>query len=450
MDLTRSDFPPDFIFAAATSSYQIEGHGYGGAGSTHWDTFAATPGNVVRSEHGARACDHYHLWQEDLDLMQSMGLDAYRFSTSWARVLPDGRGTPNPEGLDFYDRLVDGLLERDLKPMATLYHWELPSALADRGGWANPDISHWLADFANVIMRRIGDRVFSAAPINEPWCVAWLSHFLGLQAPGLRDIRATAHAMHHVLTAHGRTVQAMRALNVPNIGAVCNFEHVHPADASAASQHAATTYEAIYNRFFVSGLFKGHYPPEVLEGLEPHMPKGWEGDFGLIGQPLDWFGVNYYTCKRIAADSGPWPSLKEVEGPLPKTQMGWEIEPEGLYTILTWLQQNYTDALPVYITENGMAHPDEVGAPDSARTAYLQSHLNAARQSIADGVPLAGYTFWSLLDNYEWALGYEKRFGLVHVDFETLKRTPKASYHAISKMLSRQGENHDGTPNGGF
>ncbi len=437
MDFARSDFPDGFLFAAATSSYQIEGHGYGGAGSTHWDTFAATPGNVVRAEHGQVACDHYHRWEEDLDLMQALGLDAYRFSTSWARVLPEGRGTVNTDGLDYYDRLVDGMLARNLKPMATLYHWELPSALADRGGWANPDIAHWLADFATVIMQRIGDRLYSVAPINEPWCVAWLSHFLGLQAPGLRDIRAAAHAMHHVLTAHGRSVQAMRALGLGNIGAVCNFEDVLPADDSDTAQRAAKRYEAIYNRFFVGGLFRGVYPEEVIEGLEPYMPKGWQDDFGLIREPIDWFGINYYTCKRISADSGPWPSVKEVEGPLPKTQMDWEIKPDGLENILKWLQANYTGALPVYITENGMANADRIGVADTGRISYLEAHLKAARRAMDAGVPLAGYTFWSLLDNYEWSLGYEKRFGLVHVDFETLARTPKASYHALREALAR-------------
>ncbi|WP_300034494.1 GH1 family beta-glucosidase [uncultured Roseobacter sp.] len=437
MQFSRSDFPSGFQFAAATSSYQIEGHAFGGAGRTHWDTFAATPGNVVRAEHGQTACDHYHRWEEDLDLMQAMGLDAYRFSTSWARVMPEGRGTVNPEGLDFYDRLVDGMLARDLKPMATLYHWELPAALADLGGWRNPDISHWLADFATVVMERIGDRVFSVAPINEPWCVAWLSHFLGLQAPGMRDISAAAHAMHHVLTAHGRSVQAMRALDVKNIGAVCNFEHVMPLDDTAEARRAADVYEATYNRFFVGGLFKGEYPAEVMEGIESYMPKGWQDNFDLISQPLDWFGVNYYTCKRIAPDSGAWPSLKEVPGPLPKTQMGWEIEPDGLEYILTWLHQNYTGDLPVYITENGMANADTPDREDTERMAYLDSHLAAALRAIDKGVPLAGYTFWSLMDNYEWSLGYEKRFGMVHVDFDTLERTPKASYHAVAEALRR-------------
>ncbi len=437
MDFARSDFPDGFHFAAATSSYQIEGHGFGGAGLTHWDTFAATPGNVVRAEHGQVACDHYHRWEEDLDLMAALGLDAYRFSASWSRVLPEGLGTVNPEGLDFYDRLVDGMLARGLKPMLTLYHWEMPSALAMRGGWTNPDVAHWLADYATVLMKRIGDRVFSTAPINEPWCVAWLSHFIGHHAPGLRDIRAAAHAMHHVLTAHGRTVEALRALGIQNVGAVCNFEYVLPAHNTPEANAAAERYRAIYNEFFVGGLFKGAYPDAVLEGLAQHLPKGWQDDFALIGQPLDWFGINYYTCKRIDADSVPWPAVREVEGPLPKTQMGWEIKPDGLETILIWLQRNYTGDLPIYVTENGMANADQVGIADEARIAYLEGHLAATRRAIEAGVPLDGYTFWSFLDNYEWALGYEKRFGLVHVDFDTLKRTPKASYDALRQGLAR-------------
>lgn len=437
MDFNRSDFPQGFQFAAATSSYQIEGHSYGGAGKTHWDTFAATPGNVVRAENGDIACDHYHRMDEDLDLLQALGVDAYRFSTSWARVLPEGRGTPNEQGLDFYDRLVDGLLARGLNPMVTLYHWELPVALADLGGWRNPDIANWFADFTTLIMQRIGDRVFSVAPINEPWCVTWLSHFMGHHAPGLRDIRATAHAMHHVLTAHGRAIQAMRALGVKNLGAVCNFEYVHPVDDSPAAATAARLYDGHYNRFFLGGLFKGAYPEDVMEGLAPHMPKGWEHDFDLIGQPLDWCGLNYYTCKRIAPADGPWPANQEVPGPLPKTQMGWEIYPQGLHHFLTWVHENYTQGLPLYVTENGMSNPDQVDVPDQSRIDYLNTHVAAAQQAITEGVPLAGYTFWSLMDNYEWSLGYEKRFGLIHVDFETLKRTPKASYHALAAALRR-------------
>jgi len=391
----------------------------------------------VRAENGDRACDHYHRLDADLDLIAALGLDAYRFSTSWARVLPEGRGTPNPEGLDFYDRLVDGLLARGINPLATLYHWELPVALADLGGWRNPDISNWFADFTEVIMGRIGDRVYATAPINEPWCVGWLSHFMGHHAPGLRDIRATAHAMHHVLTSHGRAIQVMRGLGMKNLGAVCNFEYAHAASDSVEDQRATQTYDAIYNRFFLGGLFKGAYPDEVMAGLEPHMPKGWAQDFDLIGQPLDWLGVNYYTCKRIAAAPGPWPALEEVEGPLPKTQMEWEIYPDGLYQILTWIHRNYTDGLPIWVTESGMANPDSPDLPDTARITYLDAHVAAAKRAMDEGVPLKGYTFWSLMDNYEWSLGYEKRFGLVHVDFDTLKRTPKASYHALATALHR-------------
>ena len=436
MKLKRSDFPNEFLFAAATSSYQIEGHSFGGAGKTHWDTFAQTPGNVIRAEHGDIACDHYHRFEEDLDLAAELGLDAYRFSTSWARVLPEGRGKPNQQGLDFYDRLTDAMLERGLKPMATLYHWELPVALADLGGWRNPDIANWFADFTTVIMDRIGDRMHSVAPINEPWCVGWLSHFMGYHAPGLRDIRAAAHAMHHVMTGHGAAIQAMRALGMKNLGAVCNFEYAHPADDTPEAQEAAQLYDGIYNRFFLGGLFKGQYPVDVMQGLEPHMPKGFENDFDLIGQPLDWLGLNYYTCKRVAAGSGPWPSYAEVEGPLPKTHMGWEIYPDGLHHFLTWVHKNYSGELPLLVTESGMSNADEPGRKDQERIDYLNSHLAAAKRAIDDGVPLQGYTFWSLLDNYEWTLGYEKRFGLVHVDFDTLERTPKHSYELLKSALA--------------
>ncbi len=439
MALTRADFPDGFLFGAATAAYQIEGHGFGHAGPTHWDSFAATPGNVVRAEDGAVACDHYHRWEADLDLLKDANLDAYRFSTSWARVLPEGRGVPNEAGLDFYDRLVDGMLARGLKPFQTLYHWELPSALADLGGWSNPDIAHWFADYAEVITRRIGDRVASIATINEPWCVAWLSHFLGGHAPGQRDIRAAARAMHHVLLAHGTAMERLRGMGQANLGIVLNFEHVEPATDSPADAVTAATQDAIFNRWFLEGLTKGTYPAEVLSGLGPHMPKDWHKDMSVIAQPLDWLGVNYYTRRHVAFAEGAWPNAASVDGPLPKTQMGWEIYPEGLHGFLLRIARQ-VGHLPLYVTENGMANADEVlngTVNDDIRTDFLFAHLDATRRAIDEGANVKGFFYWSLLDNYEWALGYEKRFGLVHVDFETLQRTPKASYHALARATAR-------------
>ena len=303
--------------------------------------------------------------------------------------------------------------------------------MADLGGWRNRDIASWFADYAEVVLRRIGDRVWSVAPINEPWCVAWLSHFLGHHAPGLRDIRAAARAMHHVGLAHGRAVAALRALGQPNIGAVCNFEYSAPADDSAAAVAAAELYDGIYNRWFLGAMFRGEYPADVLAGLAPHLPAGWQDDMAAIAAPVDWLGLNYYTRKRIAPAPGPWPGLAEVPGPLPKTDMGWEIHPEGLGHFLRFAH-GYAGGLPLYVTENGMASAAE---PDDDRIGYIAAHLAEVRAAIAAGVPVRGYFVWSLLDNYEWAEGYDKRFGLVHVDFETLRRRPKASYHALAQAL---------------
>ena len=437
----RSQFPDDFLFGVATSAYQIEGHKFGGAGSTHWDTFAATPGNVVRAEHGQLACNHYHNYEADFDLIAAAGFDTYRFSTSWARVIPDGFGAVNQDGLDYYDRLTDAMLERGLKPAATLYHWELPSALDDLGGWRNPDIAKWFGDYTEVIMNRIGDRMFSVATINEPWCVGWLSHFLGAHAPGLRDIRATARAMHHILCAHGTAVNRMRDMGLKNLGAVCNFEFSNPTDETPENVAAAARYDAIYNRFFMGGIFHKKYPDLVLEGLEQHLPKGWQDDFGVIGTPVDWCGINYYTRSNIRAAEGAWPNLDTAEGSLDKTQMGWEIYPEGLYEFIMRMHNEYTKDIPIYVTENGMSNADVVVSGevnDTARIAYLDSHFDAAKRAIAAGAPLAGYYVWSLMDNYEWALGYEKRFGLVHVNFETQVRTPKNSMKYLSEALCQK------------
>lgn len=440
MTLSRFDFPEGFLFGAATAAYQIEGSSFGGCGPCHWDTFSATPGNVKRGLGGEVACDHFHHWEADLDLLKAANLDAYRFSTSWARVMPDGVHV-SPEGLDFYDRLVDGMLARGLKPFQTLYHWELPSALADQGGWMNRDTSARFADYAQVVTHRLGDRVESIATINEPWCVAWLSHFLGAHAPGLRDIRAAARAMHHILLAHGLAVERLRALGQPNLGIVLNFDHATPASDSPADQQAAARQDGIINRWFIEAITAQRYPEIVLEGLAPHLPAQWGADMALIGQKLDWLGVNYYTRHLIAHDpQAPWPHLRDVPGPLPKTQMGWEIYPEGLRGFLVRMARDHVGDLPIYVTENGMALADDGAggvADDPARTAFLFDHLAAVRQAMAEGAQVKGFFYWSLLDNFEWAEGYEKRFGLVHVDYETLARTPKSSYHALARALAR-------------
>lgn len=438
--LSRFDFPQGFLFGAATAAYQIEGSRFGGCGPCHWDSFAATPGNVVRAEDGSRACDHYHRWGEDLDLLRAANMDAYRFSTSWPRVMPDGV-TVNPEGIAFYDRLVDGMLERGLKPFQTLYHWEMPSALADKGGWANRDTCYRFADFAEKITGVLGDRVVSIATINEPWCVAWLSHFIGAHAPGLRDIRAAARAMHHILLGHGLAVERLRGMGQDNLGIVLNFDYCAPASDGAGDKRASAVQDAIFNRWFIEGITRQTYPAEVLEGLGPHMPAGWQDDMSVIGQKLDWLGVNYYT-RHIHADAPgtAWPATRDVEGPLDKTQMGWEIYPDGLHHFLTRMARDYVGDLPIYVTENGMANADVLvdgAVTDKVREDFLFAHLDATRRAIADGANVRGFFYWSLLDNYEWALGYEKRFGLVHVDFDSLARVPKSSYHALARALAR-------------
>ncbi len=435
----RTDFPKDFQFGPATSAYQIEGHQFGGAGSTQWDTFAATANNTAQAEHGGRACDHYHRYAEDVDLIANAGFDAYRFSTSWARILPSGRGQVNQQGLDFYDRLVDQLCQKNIAPHLTLYHWELPSALADLGGWRNRDIALWFGDYTDIIMQRIGDRLASVAPINEPWCVSWLSHMLGQHAPGVRDIRATARSMHHVLLAHAKAIEVMRSSGQQNLGMIANLEWSHPYNDSLPARQAACLYDDYYNNFFLSGVFKGSYPKSVLQGLGAHLPDRWQDDMQLISQPVDWCGLNYYTSKQIKPNQGPWPSHDDGPGDGAKTQMGWDIYPQGLHDFLLRTQQNFTQDTPIYITENGMANADVLtpdGVLDLPRIDYLNKHLHSVRRALEQGVPIKGYFVWSLLDNYEWSFGYDKRFGIVHVDFHSLQRTPKASYYALANMLT--------------
>ncbi|WP_434286938.1 GH1 family beta-glucosidase [Celeribacter sp. SCSIO 80788] len=439
--LTRKDFPDGFLFGAATAAYQVEGHKFGGAGPCHWDSFAATPGNVLRAEDGARACDQYHRYDEDMDILKAGNFDAYRFSTSWARVIPEGRGAVNREGLDYYDRLTDAILERGLEPHVTLYHWELPAALSDLGGWTNPSIARWFGDFVEVIDDRIGDRVATYATINEPWCVSYLSHLLGHHAPGLRNIRAAARSMHYVLKAHAEAVARLRAHGRNNLGIVLNFEHTQPATDDPKDIRAAVTQDATHNRWFIEAIAKGRYPKEALEGLEPHLPHGWQEDLKAISRPIDWLGVNYYTRNLVAHDpESPWPSTTPAQGHLATTQMGWEICPEGLEALLLRLKESYVGDLPMMVTENGMAWDDHLRngvVDDPERCGFIRDHMAAMQRAIATGVNLKGFFYWSLLDNYEWAFGYERRFGIVHVDFDTLKRTPKASYHMLKDLLER-------------
>ena len=383
---SRRDFPNDFIFGVATAAYQIEGSKFGNCGSSHWDTWSETPGNVHNSDNGSIACDHYNRFYDDLDIIKSGGFDSYRFSTSWSRVMPDGKSV-NSEGLDFYDRLVDGMIARGLKPNLTLYHWELPSYLADIGGWTNRDIAERFAEFTDVIINRIGDRVDHTATLNEPWCVAWLSYFLGGHAPGIRDIRAAVRAMHHVMLAHGKALEVLKSHGQSNLGIVLNLGHGEPARNTEADINATKTFDAIHTRWFMDSLFKGNYPKDMLSKVEKYMPENFESDMKLISSPIDWLGVNYYTRGVIkAAPNEPWPHFEEEEGALPKTQMGWEIYPEGLELLLKRIYNDYTNEIPIMITENGMANEDVVSndiCDDPIRVKYFEDHLQAVIRCIA-------------------------------------------------------------------
>jgi beta-glucosidase len=431
--VNRQDFGPNFVFGVATASYQIEGGTTeGGRGASIWDTFSATPGNVKDGDTGAVADDHYHRWEEDLDLIRDGGFDAYRFSIAWPRLIPDGSGAANQQGIDFYDRLIDGMLARDIKPFVTLYHWDLPSALQDKGGWMNRDIAKWFADYAALCGKHFGDRVTAVATINEPWCVAFLSHYLGIHAPGYRDMRAAARAMHHVLLAHGNGVAALRAEGVKNIGIVTNLQKCEPASGSDADAKATELFDGIFNGWYLGGLYKGRYPANVVEMFEPYLPEGYERDMTTVSAPLDWAGINYYSRSIIAADPKGAPGFRQVEGSLDKTEMGWEIYPRGLTDLLVRVATDYTK-VPIYVTENGMAEVD--GENDPRRVTYYDDHLKAVLAARAAGADVRGYFAWSLLDNFEWAEGYAKRFGLVGVDYKTQKRSPRSSYRAFQGML---------------
>ncbi len=426
----RGQFGPNFVFGAATAAYQIEGGQIDGRGSCIWDTFAATPGNVKQADDGKTACDHYHLWPQDLDLIRDGGFDGYRFSLAWPRLIPEGTGAVNQAGIDFYDRLIDGMLERGLKPFATLYHWDLPSTLQDKGGWMNRDIGGWFADYAELVGKNFGDRLHATATINEPWCVSVLSHILGIHAPGYRDLRAGARAMHHVLYAHGMAVDALRAAGVKNIGIVTNLEKSEPASEKEEDYKAFDIGDALFNRWFLGGVYKGQYPEVLTKILDPFLPKDYQKDMEIVSRPLDWAGINYYSRGLYSWDeTRPAFPIKQVKGPLPTNDLGWEIYPKGLTDLLVRVSNEYTK-LPLYVTENGMSETD-----DTRRVQFYDDHLKAVLEAQKQGADVRGYFAWSLLDNYEWAEGYSSRFGIVHVDYQTQTRTPKGSYRAFQGML---------------
>ncbi len=426
--MTRiQQFPPDFTWGVATSAFQIEGAwAEDGKGPSIWDTFSHTPGRVIDGTNGDVACDHYHRYREDVDLISSLNVDAYRFSMAWARVQPDGSGAWNEKGFGFYDRLLDALHEKGLAPHLTLYHWDLPQALQDRGGWLARDTAKRFGDYAAEVARRFGDRIEAIATHNEPWCTANLGYGNAQFAPGIADAASAIQVSHHLLLSHGLAMNAMRAVNSKaKLGIVLNQWPAHGVTDSAEDRALAELEYAKSVQWFMDPIFKGHYPELALRAHGADAPIVRDGDFDIIRQPMDFLGVNYYF--RVCTSASPNP-------PPPKggrgfTDMGWEIYPEGLTELLLALDAEY-DLPPVYITENGMANRDAVvdgAVPDEARIAYVRDHLEALGAAMAQGVDVRGYFLWSLLDNFEWNSGYAKRFGIVHVDYATQRRTPKAS-----------------------
>ena len=431
-------FPEGFLWGAATAAYQIEGAASAdGRGPSIWDTFCRTPGKVVNGDTGDVACDHYHRYRDDIELMADLGLKAYRFSIAWPRILPEGTGAVNKAGLDFYDRLVDALLAKDIEPFATLYHWDLPQPLQDRfGGWASRDIVEPFVHYADVISRRLGDRVHHWMTINEPWVAAFLGYAEGVHAPGIRDLRAAIKAAHNLLLSHGQTVPVLRANGDANtrVGIVLNLNWVDAATDSAEDRAAAHRLDGYHNRWFLDPVFEGAYPADMVE-LYDKLAAGaldvQPGDMDAIAAPLDFLGVNNYSRSVVAADEAAgWLGVWPVQPAGEYTEMGWEVCPEGLYKLLARVSRDYGPKA-IYVTENGAAFRDELSPDgevhDDRRLAYLKAYLAQAHRALQEGAPLRGYFVWSLLDNFEWAFGYTKRFGIVYVDYATQRRTVKQS-----------------------
>ena len=454
-------FPSGFMFGSATASYQIEGAvAEDGRQPSIWDVFSHTPGKTLGGDTGDVADDHYHRLDEDLDLMQSLGLHAYRFSVAWPRVVPTGRGPVNQAGLDFYDRVVDGLLARGIAPIATLYHWDLPQMLEDEGGWTVRSTAEAFGDYAGVVATALGDRVDTWTTLNEPWCAAFLGYAAGVHAPGRSDPLAALQAAHHLNLAHGLGAQAVRAvLPDAKISITLNLHVFRPEGPTGAE--AARRVDAVGNRVFLGPMLDGAYPADLLEDTAAITDWSFvqDGDLEAIHQPVDVLGVNYYSTSRVrlhdggrvsgrndgpGGDANPWPGADAVEflppeGPL--TDMGWNIDPAGLTELLVSLHERYPD-LPQMVTENGAAFPDAVedgAVHDAARIDYLRRHFQAAQDAIAQGVDLRGYFVWSLMDNFEWGFGYSKRFGIVRVDYDTLARLPKDSARWYAEVI-RTGE----------
>ncbi len=420
-------FPADFVWGVATSAFQIEGgSGADGKGPSIWDHFCRLPGAIADGSNGDTACDHYHRWQEDLDLIAALGVDAYRFSVSWPRVQPTGRGAFNARGLAFYERLVDGLVQRGIRPYLTLNHWDLPQALQDGGGWAARDTVHRFVDYAQQVAQRLGDRVDTLTTHNEPWVVAVLGHETGVFAPGLRNRATAMQVAHHLLLSHGLALQALRAQGCRSrLGIVLNLSPVRAATDQPEDLAQARLEDGRSVRWYMDPLFDGRYPADVLEHLGADAPQVQPGDMAAIATPMDFLGVNYYT-RSVASASGSWDARTSGK---PLTDMGWEVYPEGLTELLLRLHRDWP-VPPLYVKENGAAFKDayvDGRVHDRDRTDYIARHIAAVGDALAQGVPMAGYMVWSLLDNFEWASGYDKRFGIVHVDYATQRRTLKDS-----------------------
>jgi beta-glucosidase len=437
----RLRFPDGFAWGASTSAYQIEGAAReDGKGESIWDRFSHTPGRIRGGDTGDEATDHYHRYVEDLDLMRDLGLRSYRFSVSWPRVLPDGAGTPNPKGLDFYRRLVDGLVERDITPVVTLFHWDLPQALQDRGGWESRDTARRFADYAAVVFQALGGAVDTWLTLNEPKTVVQVGYLYGAHAPGKRDESAAFVALHHLLLAHGLAVQALRAANTGGrIGPALNLAPTYPADDSKEAADAARWYDGFENRLYLDPVLRGEYPKDMLDWIAERSPMAdriHDGDLATIATRNDHLGVQYYN--PIVADAA-----RQRVYRYPRSEATWqEIFPEGLYDILVRVKRDYGD-LPLLITENGIPTPDALGSggvvDDPGRIAFLRDHFTAAHKAIQEGVDLRGYYVWSLMDNFEWAEGFGQRWGLVYVDYDTQRRIPKSSARWYRDVIRANG-----------